>query len=298
MAGRQRQSQIEIGTRSPSMQRALEALSLAAQSQAPIMLRAEIGSEVAAFARLVHDNSQVRKRSFLWLSCPSLSELPSRSLLTISGGTLFLDEVGGLSDGLQTSLVQVLERLSEQRSRLRIISATKRALEAGLNGRGFREDLFFRLNVVDIRIPPLRERPEDILPLARHFVTVLSTDLGRSAPALSEDAAAMLLQHPWPANVRELKNVVERALLIWPGDILEPEAFTEIRTADVHRQPRVGDDVTLHDLEREHILRLLNRVPGVKAAAAILGVDETTVWRRRKQYERETETEIERSKAR
>jgi NtrC-family two-component system response regulator AlgB len=194
-------------------------------------------------------------------------------------------------------LVQVLERLSERRSPLRIISATKRDLEQDLKEGRFREDLFFRLNVVDIRIPPLRERPEDILPLAQHLIVALSVDLGRVAPALSKDAAAMLLQHSWPANVRELKNVIERALLIWPGDILESEAFTEIRTANIHQRPRVGDDVTLHDLEREHILRILARLPAVKAAAT-LGVAETTVWRRRKLYEREHQAEVERSKAR
>jgi NtrC-family two-component system response regulator AlgB len=280
------------------MRRTLDALLLAARTDAPILLRAEMGSEVAGLARLIHDHSARRDRAFLSLACPSIRELPSRALLDAEGGTLFLDEIGDLAADLQPRLVHLLDRLSAQAGAIRLISATRRDLDQEIARRRFRKDLFFRLNVIEIRVVPLRERPEDILPLARDLIGSLSADLGRPAPVLSEDAAAMLLHHPWPANLRELRNVIERALLIWPAEVIEPEAFTEIANADVHRRPRVGDDVTLRALARDHIVRVMTRAPSVRAAAAILGVDDATLWRRRKQYERERERESGRNRDR
>jgi two-component system, NtrC family, response regulator AlgB len=294
----ERPSQIELATRSSAMHRTLEALWLAARTDAPIMLRAEIGSEVAGLARRVHDHSSRRDRAFLSLACPSITELSSKALSEAAGGTLFLDEIGDLAGDLQARLVHLLDELSAEGDTTRLISATKRDLDQEVASRRFREDLFFRLNVIEIRVLPLRERPEDILPLARDLIASLSADLGRRTPVLSEDAAAMLLHHRWPANLRELKNVIERALLIWPAEVVEPEAFTEITNADVHRRPRVGDDVTLRDLARDHIVRVMTRARSLRDAAAILGVDDATLWRRRKQYEREREVGNDRGRER
>jgi NtrC-family two-component system response regulator AlgB len=142
------------------------------------------------------------------------------------------------------------------------------------------------LNVVEIRVPPLRERREDIVPLARGMVASLSAEIGRRVPTFSQDAEAMLLQHSWPGDLLELRNLLEHALLIWPGDVLEPEAFTEIVAADVFHRPRVGDNVTLQALEREHILRIMSRTGDRKDAAAILGIAASTLWRRRRLYDR------------
>jgi NtrC-family two-component system response regulator AlgB len=290
----ERLSPIHCVTNSASMQRALDALLLAAQSEAPIMLRAEIGSEVAALARLAHDNSRHRNRPFLTLACPSITELPSESLVTASGGTLFLDEVGDLADTLQLKLLNLLDELSTRGEMTRVISATKRDLTQDAGGGHFRKDLFFRLNVLEIRVPPLRERPEDILPLVRDLIGSLSTDLGRSAPALSKEAASMLIEHPWPGNLREVMNVIERALLIWPADTIQPEVIAEILRADTHRRPRVGDDVALRDLERAHISRIISRLGNLTAAARVLGIDKTTLWRRLKRDERDREAETQR----
>ena len=290
-------TQVQLSTSSVAMQRALNALLLAARSEAPIMLRAEIGSEVAALARFTHDNSRHHNRPFLALSCPSMTELPSAALVAARGGTLLLDEVGTLADGLQTKLVDLLDRFAAQAETTRVISATKRDLAKDAGEGHFRKELFFRLNVVEIRIPPLRERPEDILPLVRSLIASLSVDLGRPTPTLSEGAAAALVRHPWPANLREVKNVIERALLLWPGDTLEPDALFAVRVADDYRRPRVGDDVTLRDLDREHISRIMARMPSLKGAAAILGVDKTTLLRRLKQEERKRSGELHPGKA-
>ena len=262
------------------------------------MLRAEIGSEVAALARAGHDNSRRGHRPFLALSCPSLVTLPLGALLALEGGTLFVHEVGELAGPLQTALVNLLDKLSASGSMTRVMSATRHGLDGEIRSGRFRADLFFRLNVVEVRIPPLRERPEDVLPLARGLVASLSAELGRRAPVLSEEAAAILLSHSWPANFHELKNVIERALLIWPGDVIEPEAFPEIAAKDARSCPRAGDDITLRDLEREHISRIMGRLQSLKSAAVILGVDETTLWRRRKQYERERTEELGRGNGR
>ena len=217
------------------MMRALDELLLAARSEAPIMLHAEIGMEVAALARLAHDNSRRRDRPFVALSCPTITDLPPM-VFRINGGTLFLDGVGDLTTTLQTKLVHVLDKLSLHGATTRVISATRRDLNEDIARGRFRQDLFFRLNVVDIRIPPLRERPEDILPLAQELVLSLCADLGRRVPLLSENAVAMLLRYSWPANLRELRNVIERALLIWPTDLIGPEALSEIRTPVFHRR--------------------------------------------------------------
>jgi len=226
-------AKFELVTSSTATQRAVDAILIAARTEAAIMLLAEIGTEVDLLARFAHDHSAHRKHTFLSISCPSLTDLPAEILSKANGGTIFFEEVGKLVPGLQVKLVHLLESHSTKEPTIRVISASRRDLVEEVKTGNFRNDLFFRLNVVEIRVPPLRERREDILPLTRGLVTSLSAELGRRVPSLSEDAEAMLLQHSWPGNLRELKNLVERALLIWPGDVLKTEAFTEIKGADV-----------------------------------------------------------------
>jgi NtrC-family two-component system response regulator AlgB len=275
---------IGLATASVSMQRALDAMLAAASTEAPIMMLAEFGAEVGRLARYVHENSRRHHQPFVSLSCPSLTDLPSAALAKASGGTLFLAEVGELAPELQAKLVHLME--PSAKSSARLISATKHDLVEDVEEKKFRNDLFFRLNVVEIRVPPLRERREDIVPLARGMVASLSAEIGRRVPTFSQDAEAMLLQHSWPGDLLELRNLLEHALLIWPGDVLEPEAFTEIVAADVFHRPRVGDNVTLQALEREHILRIMSRTGDRKDAAAILGIAASTLWRRRRLYDR------------
>jgi len=216
---------VELVIKSASMQRALEALLLAARRDAPIMLRAEIGSGVGTLARTAHANSPHRDRPFLRLACASMTELPSKTSLVTNGGTVFLEEIGQLPAELQMKLAHLLDELSAQAADIRLISSVRQDVDQDLKHGRLRSDLFFRLNTVEIPVPPLRDRREDIMPLARRFIASLSAGLGRKAPTLSKGAATALLAHSWPGNVRELRNVLERALLIWPADIIEAEAF-------------------------------------------------------------------------
>ncbi len=278
-------SQLPLETHSASMQRAVEALLAAAHTEAPIVLRGELGTEVLELARFAHEESPRRGHRFETLACASLDQLPVRALATAVGGTLFLHEVGELAPPLQPKLVHLLDALASRGPPARLISSNRRDLDEEVASGRLGSELRFRLNVVDIRVPPLRERPEDILPAARGIILSLSTDLGRRAPALSAEAAALLQQHPFPGNARELHNLIERALLLCPGDLLEADAFADIEMANGPGGVRLGEDVKLRDLEREHVARVIRRVRNLRKAATILGIDASTLWRIRKRLE-------------
>lgn len=212
------------------------------------------------------------------------------------GGTLFLDEVTEISPGLQAKLLRFLqekefERLGENRTRradVRVVAATNRNLEEEVKTGRFREDLFFRLNAVQISLPPLRERPEDIPMLARRFLDFFARQARRPAPELSPSALKALLSYSWPGNIRELRNVLERAVILWPSQVIEPEALPEQIAAQVSAAAVLGGDFSLERIEQEHILRVLARTPTIEEAARILGVDPSTLWRKRKKYEEES----------
>jgi two-component system, NtrC family, response regulator AlgB len=254
------------------------------------MLLAEKGSEVAALGRMAHDHSPRRDRRFLSLFCPSLREL-SQALVEVQGGSLFLHEVGALAPSLQARLLRVLDSASTREETTRVISATTHDLGEDIVAGRFRRDLFFRLNVVEVRVPPLRERREDILPIARDIIASVSAELGRGVPTLSVQAEAVLMDYRWPANLRELKNVIERALLLRPSDVVDPEALTEIGIGEAGRT-RVGDDITLRELEWEHIVGVMGRAKDLQDAAAVLGISKSTLWRRGMKDQREPSTKV------
>jgi two-component system, NtrC family, response regulator AlgB len=179
----------------------------------------------------------------------------------------------GASDRAARSIISITLRIAD------------RDIEADIQTGHFRQDLLFRLNVIEVRVPALRERPEDIVRLARHFVTFFAAQLRRPAPQLSRDAEALLAAYCWPGNVRELRNTIERALILWPASIIEPEAFPDRMTGSVHLRPVVGGDFSLDEIEREHIVRVVERAPTLDRAAEILKIDATTLWRKRKRYE-------------
>jgi NtrC-family two-component system response regulator AlgB len=278
-------SQLPLEIHSASMRRTVEALLAAARTDAPIVLRGELGTEVLDLARLAHQRSPRCEQRFETLACASLDQLPVQTLATTAGGTIFLHEVGELPAPLQSKLVHLLDALASPGPPARLISSNRRNLDEELASGRLGSELCFRLNVVDIRVPPLRERPEDVLPAARRIISSLSTDLGRRAPALSGEAAALLQRYPFPGNVRELGNLVERALLVCPGDLLEADAFADLRTMNGLGGVRVGEDVKLRDLESEHVARVIGRVRNLRRAASILGVDASTLWRIRKRLE-------------
>jgi NtrC-family two-component system response regulator AlgB len=211
------------------------------------------------------------------------------------GGTLFLDEIGEISPSLQAKLLRFLEekefeRLGESKTRkadVRTIAATNRDLAEHVRTGLFREDLLYRLNVVDLQLPPLRERPEDILRLAHRFLLFFAKSARRQPQELSPAAAEALRSYSWPGNIRELKNAVERAVILWPAQVIGPEAFPAHIAAHVRpaESPQIGGDYSLEDIEREHIRRVVGRSATLEDAAGILGIDASTLWRKRKKYE-------------
>ena len=168
---------------------------------------------------------------------------------------------------------------------MRVAAATNRNLDADVKTGAFREDLLYRLNVIEIQVPALRERPEDILPLARHFLEFFARALGRPVPELSPAAEQVLAGYAWPGNVRELRNTIERAMILWPSPRLEPQAFPERIAGAKQPLPTVGGDFTLDAIERAHLQAVLARSASLDAAAATLGIDSSTLWRKRKRYE-------------
>jgi NtrC-family two-component system response regulator AlgB len=309
-----------LDTTSPRMRATLDLLARAAASEAPVLLSGESGTGKTVLARAVHAESARREQPFVVVSCPTLSEELLASELfghargaftgavrdqagrveAAEGGTLFLDEIGELPLALQAKLLRFLqskefERIGEPRTRhadVRIVAATNRDLEAEVRAGRFREDLHYRVNVLEVRVPALRERAEDIVPLARGFVSffALASKRVRPLPVLSAATEDVLRAYAWPGNVRELRNAIERAIILWPAQTIEPAALPErisgARTVAAAGQGiAIGGDVSLESLEKEHILRVIARAGTLERAAEILGVDASTLWRKRKKYE-------------
>jgi len=304
--------EVDLDTPSKAMRAAVETLLRAAGSDVAVLLKGESGTGKGVLARALHARSARAASPFVVINCPTLSqELLASELFghargaftgalrdqpgrveAAEGGTLFLDEVAEISPSLQAKLLRFLqdkefERIGENRTRradVRVVAATNRDLEAELRSGRFRDDLFYRLNVVEIHVPALRQRPEDVLPLARRFVAFFARSVGRPTPQLSGVAEQALLAYAWPGNVRELRNVIEHAVMLWPAPLIEPHAFPERLRARVVPEARVGAEVTLDDLEKEHILQVLARKPTLEEAARCLGIDSSTLWRKRKKY--------------
>jgi two-component system response regulator HydG len=213
------------------------------------------------------------------------------------GGTLFLDEIGNLPVDMQSKLLRVLQerevkpvgsndRVSIE---LRVIAATNKDLETAVRSGQFRQDLFFRLNVVQIKLPPLRERKSDIPVLVQSFLEKFA-DPGRPSPTLAEDAMTRLTAYDWPGNVRELENAIERAVALGSGPILHsgdlPSNLQYAVAGSTDRSPASDELVPLEELERRAILRALRESGGDKLMAArLLGIGKTTLYRKLKQYE-------------
>jgi two-component system, NtrC family, response regulator AlgB len=304
---------IDLDTTAPAMRAALDMIPPVAASDATVLLRGENGTGKGVLARLLHARSARHERPFVVVNCPTLSgELLASELFghargaftdavrdqpgrveAADGGTLFLDEIGEISPALQAKLLRFLqdrqfERIGENTTRaadVRVIAATNRDLEADVQAGRFREDLLYRLNVVEIRLPPLRERPDDVIRLAERFIAFFARDARRPPPELSPAAVEVLRSYAWPGNVRELRNAIERALILWPARVIEPAAFPERIAAQPSSAPRLGGECTLDAIEREHILRVIARTPTLDDAARILGIDASTLWRKRKKYE-------------
>jgi NtrC-family two-component system response regulator AlgB len=299
-------------SRSPVFLRFLQAAARAAASDAVLLLHGESGTGKNVVARWIRANSPRANAPFVTVNCPALSgDLMTSALFghrkgaftgavadvagkvqEAEGGTLLLDEIGELTADAQARLLRFLhdktyERLGEARERhadVRLLAATNRSLEADVRAGRFREDLFYRLNVVALTLPALKDRPEDILVLARHYLAVFGRKQRRAALTFSPAAGQAMLTHAWPGNLRELRNAVERAVILASRDILEPADLglppgVPADSEGGARAMRIGAPVSLAVLEREHIARVVARAPSLDAAARVLDIDATTLQR-------------------
>jgi NtrC-family two-component system response regulator AlgB len=304
---------IDLTSEAPAMKAALEVVSRAAAADVAVLLRGESGTGKSVLARVLHARSRRAEGPFVVVNCPTLSEELLASELfghargaftgavrdqagrveAAEGGTLFLDEIGEMSPSLQAKLLRFLqekefERVGENRTRhadVRVVAATNRDLEADVHSGRFREDLLYRLNVIEVRVPPLRERTEDIPRLAQHLATGLTRDVQRPPVELAPATMAILRGYPWPGNVRELRNTIERAIILWPSSVLTPESLPERMREATPSRPQLGGDYTLERISDEHLERVVARSATLEEAARTLGIDTSTLWRKRKKKE-------------
>lgn len=302
-------TQTELKSHSTAMQRAVDLAKEVAASEATVLITGESGTGKGVLAKAIHAWSPRAGAQFGVVSCPSLSpELLESELFghakgaftgavrqnpgRIAGcekGTLFLDEVGDLPLPLQPKLLRFIqdreyEAVGENTTRhadVRVVAATNINLMEAVRAGRFREDLYYRLNVIQIDIPPLRERPEDVPLLAGRFLAQFGK--GKKVVGFTDDALAQLQKHSWPGNVRELRNVIERAAILCHGRFIEPKHLTLIGESKIARD-RIGDLVSLEQIEEAHIRRVLGSARSMEEAAKVLGIDSVTLWRRRKKY--------------
>jgi formate hydrogenlyase transcriptional activator len=299
-----------VGT-SAALGRILQQVEQVAAVDSPVLILGETGTGKDLLARAIHERSRRRGRSLVTVNCAALPDGLVESELfgyergaftgavartcgrfeTAGAGTILLDEVGELPLLAQAKLLRVLdgggfERLGSSRTLradVRVIAATNRDLEKDVSEGRFRADLYYRLNVLRLSVPPLRERPEDIPLLVRHFIAVKQAALGRSVRRVPDALMQAFARYSWPGNIRQLENVVERALIFTSGDVLAADAsFLEA----VDRRPAAGTGTALQDIERAHIQAVLRacgwKVAGRGNAADRLGVKRSTLQFRMK----------------
>ncbi len=304
---------------SPAMHRVFDLLARLADSEASVLITGETGTGKELVARALHRGSRRKERAFAAVNCAGVPESLLESelfghakgaftdartarrglFMEADGGTLFLDEIGCMPVNLQPKLLRALQ---ERRIRpvgadcespvdVRLIAATNRDIESAVADGSFREDLFFRINVIHVPLPPLRSRGNDVLVLAQKFVEGFATKSGKRVTGLTAGAAEKLLAFSWPGNVRELQNCIERAIALTGYEQLTVDDLPD-KIRNYHRSHVLitSDDpaelVSLEEVERRYILRVLETVGGNKSqAATILGLDRKTLYRKLERYE-------------
>jgi NtrC-family two-component system response regulator AlgB len=329
-----------ITTKNPRMQKVLDMARKVAATDSTILITGESGTGKTLLAKTTHDASQRAKGPFAVVNCATLSEnlLESELFGHVRGsftgavkdkagrlqladsGTVFLDEIGEISPALQTKLLRFLqerefERVGDTKTirvDVRIVAATNKDLEREVQEGRFREDLYFRLNVIDLHMPSLRQRPEDIPALAEGLLQRAFAAANRLYRPLSEEARRAINAYPWPGNIRELKNALERAAILCSTDQVTmddlPDRIAEKTTEKTADRTSAGTisagsspsamssgapsphadlsaaEVSLEDLERRHIESVLNSAETLEEAASVLGINLSTLWRKRRRY--------------
>jgi two-component system response regulator AtoC len=303
-----------IISKSHKMERIFDLIATVADTRSTVLIQGESGTGKELIARAIHYESSRSHHPFVSVSCAALVDSLLESELfghekgsftdaktrkrgkfeLADGGTIFLDEIGEISPKLQLNLLRVLQEREFHRVGgeepvrvdVRVLAATNRDLEEAVREGTFREDLYYRLNVITIHVPPLRERKEDIPLLASHFIEKFNFEFGKNVEGVSEEALQLLLEHDWPGNVRELENVIERAVIINKEGIIMPSHLPPqlIKVPEGAASP-APPHKTLLEVERLHIQRVLNENDwNIQRSARILGIDRTTLYAKIKRY--------------
>jgi len=304
----------DIISKNPKMREVFDLVREVASLRSTVLIQGESGTGKELVARAIHFSGDRAGKPFVAVSCAALAESLLESEMfghergsftgaterkrgrfeQAEGGTVFLDEIGDISPKLQVDLLRVLQERTffrvggnvEVRVDVRVIAATRVNLQEEVAAGAFRDDLFYRLNVINIRIPPLRERREDVPLLAHAFVERLSREIGKEVGELSEGALRLLMDYEWPGNVRELENAVERAIVTAKTHVLTEDDFAFLRGASASANGWTApDSLPLEEVVRQVILATLRRTGGnVREAAAVLGIDRSTLYDRLKKY--------------
>jgi two-component system, NtrC family, response regulator AlgB len=300
---------VDLTSEEVTMQRTLAIAFKAAETSASILILGPSGTGKSVLAREIHRRGAQRDNALVTVNCPSLSkELLESELFghvkgsftgavndtvgkvaAADGGTLFLDEIGEMPLEIQPKLLRLLqereyERVGESRTRranVRVIAATNRNLSEEVKAGRFREDLFYRLNVITLTMSGLRDRPADFSRLAAGYLEFFSKRIGKKLDGFSAEVDDAFSRYAWPGNLRELRNVIERAVILANGDRLGLEDMPEEFSTPEDSRVTVGGRVTLDELETEHIRRVLGTTKTLDDAAKILGIDPATLYRKR-----------------
>jgi NtrC-family two-component system response regulator AlgB len=301
--------EIDLTSAEPAVQRVFEIAFKAAETTATILILGPSGTGKNVLAREIHRRSAQRDRPFVTVNCPSLSkELLESELFghvkgaftsavqdtfgkvaAAEGGTLFLDEIGEMPLEIQPKLLRLLqdreyERVGEARPRranVRVIAASNRDLATEIKTGRFRQDLFYRLNVITVALPGLHERPGDLLRLAARGLEFFSRHMGKKLRSLSPEVTAAFRTYAWPGNLRELRNMIERAVILANGEVLTLADLPEEFSRRLDPSVQVGARVSLEALEAEHVRRILAVSATLEDAAHTLGIDPATLYRKR-----------------
>jgi len=315
---RDRTPPLRFSSENEKTRKEFDVLFRAAATTASILILGESGTGKSVIAREIHARSHLRNKPFVTVSCPSLSKELLESVLfghvkgsftgairdtwgkisAAEGGTLFLDEVGELPLQIQPKLLRLLqereyERLGENKVReanVRVIAATNRDLKSSIANGDFREDLYYRLNVISVTVPPLRKRPVDLELFATDYLRFFASQINRKIDGFSDSGRMALRHHSWPGNLRELRNAIERATILTRGPQVEAEDLPNpvAVCADSHGRDRenlgIGGEHSLDEIEQAHLTKVMDWAPSLHDAAAVLGIDKATLYRKRKRF--------------